>query len=360
MEADEEPTTDQILAAFRDRRREANAAAKTPAAGSTEEGSPAASSASPLREVAPAEDAGTVPASAAPPVPPAPATPPAPAAPAPMHRPPVEASWAPVPDGAGALAIRPAVQSTGPMALTIASPGLNLSSRLLEDRFVSRSGNRTGVAAGLVLTLLGLGILVLDQALLAQGIVVLPLNYDLSSIGVALAGLGLLVAIPFLFLPRRRSLRVRLAATQQEEWARVKAEAAELRRWTVVGALAAVLGLAGAAAAYSLVAPPNSGVIAGALALLAIGGTILLAWAASRRSLVQRLYVQTLVLSRLEQTGLGPAAEPDPRIAPVLRSLDRLLGALPESAVRRFLASDEATQYLELIDDLSKDRGHGR
>jgi hypothetical protein len=246
------------------------------------------------------------------------------------------------------------------MALTASGPGLNLSSRLLEDRLVARAGSRTGVALGVALALAGLAMAAASQALVARGLLSDANALDLGGLGLAGAAIGLALAGIFLVLPRRRSLRVRLAATQQQEWSRVSAEARRLRAWSIVGAAAAFVGLGGATAAYAVLDQPLGGYAGGARAGLAIAGTILLAWAAARRGLVQRLYVQTLVLSRLEQTGLGPSAAADPRIAPVLRSLDQLLGALPESAVRRFLASDEATQYLELIDDLSKDPGHGR
>jgi hypothetical protein len=363
MESDEEPTTEDILAAFRRRRQ---AASDPDSAGSTDPAGPGHDPLPAASEPSRSQDGSE--SSVLPPVAPPGWTLAGP--PEDAGAPVLQSTWrspeggsrdvalAPSSSAQGAMTIRPAVQG-GEVALSASSPALNLSSRLLEDRFVSRAGNRTGVAVGVVLALAGLALIVADQALLSRGIAFAPLNTDLSSIGVLGAALGLVVAVPFLFFPRRRSLRVRLAATQQEEWARVKAEAAVLRKRSIAGAVTALAGLTLSAASYALIAPPEGGYLAGVLALVALGGTAVLAWAAARRGVVQRLYVQTLVLSRLEQTGLGPAAEPDPRVAPVLRSLDKLLGALPESAVRRFLASDEATQYLELIDDLSKDRRHG-
>jgi hypothetical protein len=258
-------------------------------------------------------------------------------------------------------AMRPAVEGGG-VALSAASPALNLSDRLLADRFIATRGSRRGVAIGGALAFAGLAAVVLDQALLSRGIIVTPIGSDLTSLGVVAAAAGLLLAVLFLFVPRRRSLRVRLAATQREEWARVQAEAAALRRRSFAGAAVAAGGLAATAVAYSVLTQPTSGYAAIVLLLAAAAGLGTMLWAVARRGLAQRLYVQTLVLQRLEQTGLGPAAEADPRIAPVLRSLDKLLGALPESAVRRFLASDEATAYLDLIDELGtgKDGGHGR
>lgn len=331
MAEDEDPTTDEILAAFRSRRQEP---APTPLdrapSPPQDDGEPLASG--PAHE--PTEPPSPMPQSFPPSLPPPP-----------------EQRWP---------AVRPAVQSGGSVVLSAGAPALNLSSRLMEDRFVSRSGNRTGVVVGVVLALLGLATVLADQALASRGLPVTLAGVRLTLIGFALAGMGLVLALAALVLPRGRSLRVRLAGSQREEWARVQAEAARLRVWSISGAVGAIVGLAGAAAAYAFVAPPASGYAAGALAALGLVGVGLLAWAAARRGVVQRLYVQTLVLSRLEQTGLGPAAEQDPRIAPVLRSLDKLLGALPESAVRRFLASDEATKYLELIDDLAREPRDGR
>jgi hypothetical protein len=259
---------------------------------------------------------------------------------------------------AGLPAMRPAVQ--GNTSLTASSPALNLSDRLLDDRFIASRGSRRGVVAGSALVFAGLATIVADQALLSRGVVVTPADTDLTSLGLVAAALGVVLAVLFLFVPRRRSLRVRLAATQREEWARVQAEAASLRRKSIVGAAVAVTGLAATAVAYSALDQPVAGYVALLLLLAAAAGLGTMLWAVARRGVAQRLYVQTLVLQRLEQTGLGPSAESDPRIAPVLRSLDKLLGALPESAVRRFLASDEASAYLDLIDELGKDGGHGR
>lgn len=298
----------------------------------------------------------------------------------PVPAPPDHAEPAPAPDAAGTAdlqgagssggsslqvtpsaplpAMRPAVQ--GKTSLTASAPALNLSDRLLDDRFIASRGSRRGVVTGSVLVFLGLAAVVADQAMPSGGTAVTLAGLGITGFGIGAAVLGLLLAVLFLFVPRRRSLRVRLAATQREEWARVQAEAASLRRTSLVGAAVAAGGLAATALGFVALAPPWSGYAAIVLLAAAACGLGTMLWAVARRGLAQRLYVQTLVLQRLEQTGLGPAAEADPRIAPVLRSLDKLLGALPESAVRRFLASDEASAYLDLIDELGKDGAHGR
>ncbi|MGB1587156.1 MAG: hypothetical protein ACPHID_08965 [Thermoplasmatota archaeon] len=162
------------------------------------------------------------------------------------------------------------------------------------------------------------------------------------------------VAVGFLFYPPQRKVGVRLLNDQQEEWDRVQGDAQMLRLFWYVG-----LGAIGAGGlilvlAYSVI--PDGGLgLALAFGFLAFfGGLGVTGYAWSRQSAIHRLYVQTLVLSRLEQTGLGPGSGHDPRTAPVLKALDELLGALPESKVRAFLASDAAKMYLEMIDELDE------
>ena len=164
----------------------------------------------------------------------------------------------------------------------------------------------------------------------------------------------------FWLYPPARTLAVRLAPSQEEEWERVREEARmwNLLQWVGFGLL--VGGLLLGAIAYS--ALPDSQVVAGAGFLIFLGvaggGLLFAAW--SRRHTLHRLYIQTLVLSRLENTGLGPGAsqalpevvkENDERVAPVLRALDDLLGHLPDHVVQQFLSSDEAQAYLELIEE---------
>jgi hypothetical protein len=250
-------------------------------------------------------------------------------------------------------ALRPAVQ--GASSLAAASPALRLTDRLLADRFVSGRGSLPGVLAGAAAAVAGALL-----ALAARADVVTsrwPAAGRIELPALALVALGLAAVALFSAFPRSRRLRVRLAATQREEWGRLQAEAAGLRRWGGAGLGLAVGGAVVVAAVLTLPLPPPLGLAWTVGAVAAVVGLALVCWSAVRRSVVQRLYVQTLVLSRLERTGLSPSAEADPRLAPVLRSLDSLLGALPESAVRRFLASDEATSYLELMDELEGRRG---
>lgn len=349
MKDQDEPqmSTEDIVAAFRSRK----AAAAVP---------PELSAAPPEPPLPPFSQ---VPAPSPPPSPSPPPLPSPPASSSPL--PPLPPRAAMPPEGTGmAPAVRtgpsivaawPAVQDAG--ALTAAAPALNLSDRLLADRFVAARGSRRGVAAGIATALLGFVALALGGTEPWHG-AGLPRWWDAAAL--ALAALGIAMALLSLVVPRSRSLRVRLAATQREEWARVQGEADRLRGLALAGGGLAGAGLLVAAAASRLLGDGAAALyVTGGGIAMAVFGLAVLAWASARRSLVQRLYVQTLVLSRLEQTGLGPAAQPDPRVAPVLRALDQLLGALPESAVRRFLASDEAAQYLELIDELAGER-HGR
>lgn len=326
MEGDGERSTEDILAAFRSRKAAASA-------GQPPEPAAAAAPDPPAPTAVPAE----------PPLPPQ-----VPASPA------ASSSTALVADATPVPALRPAVQ--GASSLAAASPALRLTDRLLADRFVSGRGSLPGVLGGAAVAVLG-ALLALSSRVALVASRWPEAREGLEVAGLVLVGLGIAAAALFSAFPRSRRLRVQLAGTQREEWDRLQAEAASLRR---LGSVGLILSLAGAfvvavVLTVPLPTPFGLGWILGAVAGAA--GLVLVAWTALRRSLVQRLYVQTLVLARLEKTGLSPSAEADPRVAPVLRSLDRLLGALPESAVRRFLASDEANSYLEMMDELEGRRG---
>lgn len=261
-------------------------------------------------------------------------------------------AWPP----AGAVA--PVRAGTGAgQSLTASSPVLNLSDRLLSDANVSGRGWSPGRVLGLALTALGLAILVLERrySMLAKA-PYLVAGFRASYVALALAGLGLSLTLLFSFVPPRRHLRLRLAASQKEEWERIQKEAKAARNLVIYGATALVLGMLVLVAAYSVVPAKLLTLCLALGVVVAAIGLVTALVALARRGAIRRLYVQTLVLARLESTGLGPAAASDPRLRPVLKSLDQLLGALPESAVRRFLASDEAQHYLDLIDESSEER----
>lgn len=339
----DERTTEDIVAAFRHRR--AGSAGTATAAATTPPDLPAGAR--------PQQPAPSPSPSSPPPPPPSPpsavsAAPLAPAAASGRAAEDISDVVLPWPDAGRSVAVRPAVQ--GATSLAAAGPALNLTDRLLADRFVASRGHRGAATAGVVVALLGTVVLAVTW-FGVPGWRFPTLDKHGATAGSALVLAGLAVAVLFSLVPRTRQVRVRFAPTQRAEWDRLQHESRRLRNllWTGAGLAAGGLVLAAALRSGSLVV---FGVAWLLPLLLAVTGLLLLGWVAARRSLLQRLYVQTLVLSRLEHTGLGPAGEPDARIGPVLRSLDKLLGALPESAVRRFLASDEATAYLELMDEL--------
>lgn len=270
-----------------------------------------------------------------------------------MHAPVAPTPRSPAPNDARVPMLRPSPRTAGP--LVASSRTLNLSDRLLADKFVTRRGSQTGVILGVAVALVGVaGYAALRVALLRD----LPMPFWWWEASALLVALGLGLAVLFLLVPPTRRVRIRLAPSQVEEWARVQREARALRAWSWVGVGAAATGMVFAAVARDLFDGDRSMAAAGVGVAVALAGLGVLAAAMLRRGLLQRLYVQSLVLSRLEQTGLGPSGAADPRVAPVLKALDQLLGALPESAVRRFLTSDEATQYLDLLDDVREGR-HG-
>lgn len=243
--------------------------------------------------------------------------------------------------------------------LTAASPNLRLSDRLLADRNLTVRGSPAGRLAGAIVAVAGAALLLAERALYAvrdaDAVYLTEAGPSLFAVAVGILLVGLAVWGAFTLLPRGRRLTVRLAETQVQEWDRVQGEVRAMRGRMWLGAGLALLGMALALA--SLQRLGASGLVpalAGVLVLVA--GVALLVWAQGRRGVLQRLYVQTLVLSSLERAGVSPGG-PDARVAPVLRALDHLLGALPESAVRAFLSSPEASQYLELIDELGAPAG---
>ncbi|MEA3189430.1 MAG: hypothetical protein QOD77_12 [Thermoplasmata archaeon] len=280
-------------------------------------------------------------------------------APAPTPEP-VPAALAPIPPPPPARAlgeIRPGTPPGSP--LTVQS--LRLSERLLADRRIAVRGLRQGRIAGAALLLTGLALLLVERyyASRGPGVVVLA-GVPLLPTATALALLGAALMVLFTFVPTRPSLPVRLAASQGEEWDRVQGELKAVGLRVPIGWAVVVLGVLLAAAALTVWAgKPASRYGAGLGLLVAAAGLGLLLHALAKRAALHRLYVQTLVLSSLERTGLGPQQARDGRVAPVLQALDQLLGALPESTVRRFLATPEAERYLELMDELAQDGKDG-
>lgn len=247
---------------------------------------------------------------------------------------------------------RPAPPASSPGAtLSPLGPALRLSEALLKDTRVSMRGSPRTRAVGVALLLLGLALAVVERRQAALDAPVPGLS-PVTTLGLAAALLvvvGALTAILGILWPRSRRLAVRLAASQGEEWKRIQAETRRLQVQARIGLAFSIAGLALIAAAYSLAS----------LAVLLAGGVLaavglpLLAIAQVRRGLARRLYVQTLVLSGLEASGIRSGA-PDDRVQPVIIALDRLLGALPEAEVQAFLATPQARAYLELVDEATR------
>lgn len=334
--------TEAVLAAYRERKRKALEAARL-------EGSAGAAPSSEPSVPAPSAPVAPPPAHA-----PAPAQAPAQAAPAaasvshptdPLHTPSVGAAHPP--SRSSALEVqRPAPLASSPGAtLSPLGPVLRLSEALLKDTKVSLRGSPRLRVAGVTLLLVGLGLAVLERR---QAAAEAPIE-GLDLAAVLLIAVGGLMALIGLIWPRSRRLAVRLAASQKEEWKRIQGETRRLQVQGRVGLIVAVLGLLLMVAGYALL---SLGILAAGAGLSLIGIPLLVV-AQVRRSLARRLYVQTLVLSGLEASGISGGA-PDERVQPVIIALDRLLGALPEAEVQAFLATPQARAYLELVDEATR------
>ena len=246
-------------------------------------------------------------------------------------------------------------------------PGMGLSERLLSDTTITLKGHLLGRRIGMGVAVAGLLLMLVETR--ARFITGDPgaLFGVLPMIGLAwtLTLLGSAAAAAFFFYPPARTLAIELAASQAKEWEDVQEQARmwNLLQWVGMGLLGG--GLLHAAAAYAFL--PEAQVVAASALLVGVavagGGLMFAAW--SKRNTLHRLYVQTLLLSRLEQTGLGAnpvpqvVKEKDTRLAPVLKALDELLGHLPESSVQRFLDSDESQLYLQLIDEVNEAKDNG-
>lgn len=377
---DEGPSQDELLALFRAKRQEK--AAQAHKANDADLAAALQPGASKPAANAPPEPSVPVAATPAPSAPhlraSAPAAPLAPSsaawAPAPTPAPLADAALAqavaafPVPPSAPsrAVALRPA--SAAGRSLAAAGPVLKLSERLLEDAHLTVRGSRVGRRVGIILIALGFLALAVER----RFSLVAGANYQVLIAGrifnayyapAALVALGVILLALFLFVPPSRRLAVRLAASQKEEWERIQGEMKAARFASAFATGLSLLGPILLAAAYVV---PYGLARLGALALgsLALAvGLVLGVRASARRNAVQRLYVQTMILARLEGSGLGPAGEGggagavDPRVGQVLKALDQLLGALPESAVRQFLSSPQSQDYLDLIEEAGDRNG---
>lgn len=253
----------------------------------------------------------------------------------------------------GAARTRKAATAVAPVAsartLTALDPGMRLADRLESDRVVTAPANRQARSAALVAMFVGLGLLVLAQRSVAAG-------GDADLLGIPAGWLGALLALAgavawglLAFYGPQRVLDLELAPDQQQQWEEVEAQARMTRSAMSIGTAAAAGGLVVTALALST-AP--DGLRLGAVGfglVIAVAGGLLLGFAYARRGPLRLLYLQTLVLARLERTGVGREVAADPKTADVLMALDALLGELPESSVRRFLSKPEAEWYLDMV-----------
>lgn len=234
-------------------------------------------------------------------------------------------------------------------ALHALDPAMGLSERLLSDTTLTVRGSR-------VLRAVSLGVLVLSLGGLAWEARAVRMGGAFHTVGnvavwqalLALAALAALSLVAFRVWPAGRVLRVGLADSQAREWQDVQDQARMLQVAQGLGTGLLVAGALAAVAAYT--AFPDAQVVSGLAlaAALLLGGVVTGVVVAARRAVLHRLYVQTMMLARMEQVGVGVAA--DERTAAVLLALDELLGTVPESALHKFLEQEESAWYLELID----------
>jgi hypothetical protein len=231
-------------------------------------------------------------------------------------------------------------------------PVFNLSTHLQHEKAFTQRGSPLGQASGVLLLIAGLAVLAYERRMAwidGEAPLLGLLGLYAWEGALLLALLGLALALAFTWLPGRR-IAVPLPASQREAWAQALRQLAGARMMQWTGLALLVAGCLLAVLAYAGLAQPTSGYVATVCALAAAVGAALASWATGRQPALRRVVLQSMLLARLEQSGLPGGT--DGRITPVLRALDHLMGALPESAVRRFLASDEAATYLELIDEM--------
>lgn len=258
----------------------------------------------------------------------------------------------------------PTPVTAGARSLAPMDPSLGLAHRLERDHLVTRQKDSIYYHIAVGVALLGLTLLAVDRLVFAlQGNILLG-GVRLTWIAIIIAVLGAVAAPTLWFTLKERTLAVRFAASQEEEWERAAARVRLMMtlRWVGLGVAAAgplVVVIAGAVQADERVLP----LAYTGFALLA-AGLILAVVAYFMHHLSIRDYIQTTVLWILERTGLphrdasatdapeASEASVDPRIPEVLRTLDGLLSQLPDSAVAKFMQTPEAKAYLELMDSM--------
>lgn len=169
--------------------------------------------------------------------------------------------------------------------------------------------------------------------------------------GVSLVMLGGSAAALLSVLPGR-AVRQPLES-QAMEWADALAAYRKDAAWTRRTAISAWVFPALTMLALFLV--PDITFLYTAFTVIAVVAALAWLVLTARRAPRQHVLLQTLLLRELEDRGLTPAGVLDPRVRSVMSSLDRLLGDLPDSAVQRFLASEDSNLFLELLAEIRGD-----
>ncbi len=210
-------------------------------------------------------------------------------------------------------------------ALSLGNPDLvleDLARGVPELEYREWAGVRTG---GIAVAVIGALLIIVGLAADAGWGTVAALPW-----GVAFVMLGGSAALLLSVLPGRTVAEP--LETQAMEWDAASSHFHRINAWARRCAIVATVGLL---------------LLGGALVFLPAWGIL-----ASRRGPLRLALRQTLLLRELESRGLMPAGVMDPSVRDVMLALDQLLGDLPDSAVQRFLASEESGTFLGLLAEI--------
>ncbi len=278
------------------------------------------------------------------PVEPAPAKPEGPAAEAPRTTTPEPEEQESEEDDASSVALGPA------------SPLLDLQDDLLQFPILGRKGSRLGRGFGIFFLALALVALAANRReRLLQDFTTVQGYGFLHLAGLCLV-LGIILVAVFLFVPASK-LRVKFHEDQDAEMRQVHTMSTENMVIGLVGIGFLMVGPLAVAVLYHTQSNVDM-LHVGALAGISILGLLMMLVARARRPVLQRLVAQTYILQWIESSGIfdEESATSDPRVVHVLEALDQLLGSLPDADVKRFMATPEAQDYLDLIGEI---RGGG-
>lgn len=243
-------------------------------------------------------------------------------------------------------------------SLSPASSRLQLAPRLRTDQVTMQRVLPMWAVASWCAVALGVALVALATWANAKTGPVLLAGVPLWIFGLSIAVLGTGGAIAGHFVTKPSATNVEFAPTQAQEWLAAEARVKQFRLARLVSLGLAVAGPVLAAIAYAASKSPTS-LFAGLCLLLGFIGVIGFIASHLLLRLAVRTYIQSMVLALLERSDSGLLPPPgghdvlsDDRVAPVLRTLDELLAALPDDAVHAFMARPEAADYLEIMDRL--------